>query len=243
MIGKSSVKTVCLAYLLQGIAPYKTNIFFSEKNSNTQRPLRLIKKNEMDKRPVLCKETSIQDFQDFYWLKEELVKFCRSEALKTTGSKIEISDRIENYLKTGQRRSKQVNHNIKPVSRFDWKNEELSLDTEITDNYKNTENVRIFFQQQIGKHFKFNVKFMSWMKSSSGKTLNDAIKQWERINAQMKDKTKAKEIAPQFEYNRYLRDFSVDNPNSRRELGIKLWNIKKSLRGDNQYSKDDLKLI
>ncbi len=58
-----------------------------------------------------------------------------------------------------------------------------------------------------------------------------------------KSQTNPKIIAPQFEYNRYLRDFLADNPNAKRATGIKLWNLKKSLRGDNKYKKEDLKLF
>ena len=48
----------------------------------------------MDTRPILNKTISIKDLKEFYWLKEELVKFCRIEGLKTTGGKIEITKRI-----------------------------------------------------------------------------------------------------------------------------------------------------
>jgi len=197
----------------------------------------------MENRPNLNKEISIDDFKEFYWLKEELVIFCRIEGLKTTGGKIEISQRIEKYLDTGNKISEPRNKSRIAKSRFDWNNEFLSLQTEITDNYKNSENVREFFQNEIGKNFKFNVKFMNWMKSNVGKTLNDAILEWKRINYERKNSTEPKEIAPQFEYNKYLRDFMADNPTLKREAGIKLWKMKKSLRGDNKYRKEDLNLI
>ncbi len=197
----------------------------------------------MSKRPILNKKISTRDFRDFYWLKEELVKFCRAEGLKATGGKIEISERIENYLETGQTELNQESKAIKPVSNFDWKSEKLSLETVITDNYKNTENVRSFLQQHIGKHFKFNVKFMNWMKYNPEKTLSDAISEWKQIYSKTKTSTEPKNIAPQFEYNRYLRDFLADNPNMRRETGIELWRIKKSLRGDNKYRREDLKML
>lgn len=197
----------------------------------------------MDNRPKLNKSISIKDFKEFYWLKEELVKFCKETGIIASGSKIEISKRIESYLKTGDIQQTNVKPKPKSTSKFDWNNQQLSLASEITDNYKNTENVRKFFQQQIGKQFKFNVKFMNWMKSNVGKTMSDAILEWERIKAESKHTSKPKEIAPQFEYNRYLRDFMADNPNSNRALGIKLWNKKKSIRGDNVYSREDLKLI
>ena len=194
----------------------------------------------MDKRPILNKQISIKDFQEFYWLKQELVKFCRSEGLKTTGGKIEISERIKSYLETGEKYTEVRSNKSKPQSKFDWKNEKLTLKTLITDNYKNTESVRKFFQKEIGKQFKFNIKFMNWMSLNVGKTMYDAINEWGRINSELKN---TEEIAPQFEYNRYLKDFTADNPNSKRSIGIKLWNIKKSLRGDNKYRKEDLKLI
>ncbi|MGL5913858.1 MAG: DUF6434 domain-containing protein [Bacteroidales bacterium] len=58
----------------------------------------------------------------------------------------------------------------KPHSNFDWNVERLTLETIITDNYKNPENVRAFLTTEIGKHFKFNVLFMNWMKQNNGKT-------------------------------------------------------------------------
>ena len=197
----------------------------------------------MDKRPNLNKDISIKDFREFYWLKEELMKFCKEEGLKTIGGKINISNRIEIFLRTGDKQQSKSKTKTKSKSKFDWKTEKLSLDTEVTDNYKNTENVRKFFEEQIGKQFKFDVKFMNWMKNNFGKTLRDAIIEWERIKAEKKSNTKPKEIAPQFEYNRYLRDFIADNPSLNRALGIELWKMKKSTRGDNVYKKEDLKLV
>ncbi len=196
---------------------------------------------EMNKRPNLTRDISIQDFKDFYWLKEELMKFCKDENLKSTGNKIEISSRIETFILTGQISTDLVS--IKSTSSFDWKNEKLSMDTKITDNYKNTENVRAFFKECVDPRFKFNVPFMNWMKSNSGKTLAEAAEEWKNIKSNSKNDLKGKEIAPQFEYNQYIRDFSKDNPCSKREVGIKLWKAKKGIRGNNVYSKDDFKLL
>ena len=197
----------------------------------------------MEKRPHLDKEISLTDFKEFYWLKEELVKFCREEKLKTTGGKIEIAQRIEHYIKTGEKQIEEPRLKRVKKSKFDWNNEELTTETRITDNYKNTENVRIFFVEQIGNRFKFNVKFMNWMKSNAGKTLEQAIEKWKTIDLENKRNTKPKEIAPQFEYNTYLRDFLTDNPGQNRDTGIKLWKIKRSMRGDNIYKKSDLDFI
>ncbi len=45
-------------------------------------------------RPTLDSKINIKDFEDFYWLKVELVKFCRENAIRSVGGKIEISNRI-----------------------------------------------------------------------------------------------------------------------------------------------------
>ena len=197
----------------------------------------------IDQRPPLNNDISVKDFSEFYWLKKELTSFCRNEGLRTTGKKGELANRIIEYLKTGSKVSKDRSATLKPKSTFDWAREELSLSTKITDNYKNTENVRAFFQDQIGPKFKFNVKFMNWMKGNVGATLAEAVEQWHLIKQQSTSSNVDKVIAPQFEYNTYLRDFLKDNPSSSREVGIALWKIKKSRRGDNVYNKNDLSML
>lgn len=195
----------------------------------------------MNKRPKLNNGISVKDFMEFYWLKNELVEFCRKEGLKASGSKLEITEQIKYYITTGSKNlTKPI---LKSKSKFDWKNTQLSIKTEITDNYTNTENVRLFFESQIGKQFKFNVKFMNWMKLNYGKKLGEAIEEWKSIEAEKKTRTQPKEIAPQFEYNKFMRDFLADNPNLERAIGIKLWKVKKSMRGDNIYDREDLKFV
>lgn len=196
----------------------------------------------MEKRPALNKEISIKDFKDFYWYKEELLKFCREENLDKRGGKIELINRIEKYLITGER-ERYNNNSQKTSSNFDWNNEMLTLKSIITDSYKNTENVREFFIKQIGRKFKFNVKFMDWMKSAEGKTLKDAVKKWLEISSKIKIDKTPKKIAKQFEYNTYIRDFLKDNPTISRQTAIECWKIKKTIRGDNKYKKSDLELI
>ncbi|UZO79948.1 SAP domain-containing protein [Aquimarina sp. ERC-38] len=192
----------------------------------------------MNSRPKLTTEISIKDFKDYYWYKEELVAFCRSENLDKKGGKIELTQRIVKFLQTGERTSTKRRNSR--TSRFDWNTERLTNETKITDNYKNTENVRIFFKNQIGNHFKFNVPFMNWMKTSQGRTLGDAILQWQLIMEEKRTNKTEKQIAPQFEYNTYIRDFLKDNPGRSLQDAIHYWNLKKSKPGDNNYTKADL---
>ena len=193
-------------------------------------------------RPRLNKQISVKDFKEFYWLKEELVSFCRSEGLKSSGSKLQISKQITEYLRTGEKQNFSSSK-AKYHSKFDWNNTTLSLETIITDNYKNTENVRTFFSAQIGKNFSFNVTFMKWFKINTGKTLEQAIVAWFEIQKEKKSSKGKAKIAPQFEYNKYFRDYFADNPNGSRRIAIQLWNLKKNQRGPNNYEKSDLGLL
>ncbi len=195
----------------------------------------------MESKPKLDKNISIQDFKDFYWYREELVNFCRVEGLAKVGSKLELAERIIQYLKTGKKTVKSKGN--RPSSRFDWGNEKLSRDTIITDNYKNTENVRSFMVKEIGTQFRFNVKFMNWMKTAQDKTLGDAICRWQELNNEAKSNKSKKDIAPQFEYNTYIRDFMEDNPTIGREVAIACWKMRKAMRGNNKYRKSDLELL
>jgi hypothetical protein len=195
----------------------------------------------MDK-PILNKEISLEDFNDFYWLKKELVHFCRTLGISSVGGKIEISDRIRTYLSTGKI-VKQVKNTHKTTSKFDWDNEVLTKNTMITDNYKNGANVRSFFIQEIGSHFRFNVIFMKWMKENIGKTLDEAILEWKRIEELKKDRDFVSEINPQFEYNRYMRAFIEDNPNLSSKDAMNFWKLKSARRGTNEYERKDLELI
>jgi hypothetical protein len=194
-------------------------------------------KKGIEKRPELNSAISPDDFQSFYWLKTELASFCQANGISASGGKIEIAARIEQYLSTG----KVVPASGKPaiISNFDWRNAELDLNTKLTDNYTNTENVRAFMTFHIGSHFRFNTGFMNWAKANAGKSLNDAIDEWKRIYTLKRNKEHKSEIAPQFEYNRYIRDFMADNPGKTRASAIYFWKLKRQKRGDNNYSATD----
>jgi len=190
-----------------------------------------------DRRPPLNDTIALQEFLDFYWLKKELVQFCRDVGLPTTGTKRELEETIIAYLKTGSFQ-KPIPKRQRSESAFDWSEENLQLTTIITDNYKNTQNVRRFFELEIGPSFSFNVYFMNWMKANTGKTLEEAIAKWYLIKKNKKSQTRS--IEPQFEYNQYVKDCRADNPGITFSEVVKLWKFKKSQRGHNKYEVSDL---
>ena len=56
----------------------------------------------MNTRPDLNKELDGNTFRSYYYLKEELVDFCRKYNLPVSGGKIELTDRIAHFLDTGK---------------------------------------------------------------------------------------------------------------------------------------------
>lgn len=64
------------------------------------------------------------------------------------------------------------------MAEIDWHSAPLDHTTVITAGYRNTQNVRRFFKEACGAHFKFDRDFMAWMKAASGKTMGEAAAEW-----------------------------------------------------------------
>ncbi len=186
----------------------------------------------MSDRPNIDKYLDGNTFRSYYYLKEELVEFCRSNGLPTSGGKIEITDRIAHFLDTGEIIS--IKRKAKPKADI----KEITEDSLIEPNFICSENHRAFFKKKIGRQFSFPVAFQKWLKSNTGKTYQQAIEAYHQI---LEDKKKGKTtIDRQFEYNTYIRDFFADNEGKSLEEAIKCWKYKKSLKGHNRYEKSDL---
>lgn len=187
------------------------------------------------KRPDLNKNLDVKTFREFYYLKEELVNFCKENGLPSTGGKIEITERIARFLDTGE---------ITPLARdkkATVKAGDIDLNTEIESGFVCSEKHRAFFKEHIGAAFSFNVAFQKWLKSNTGKTYKDAIAAYYRI---LEEKKKGKTtIDRQFEYNTYIRDFFADNQGKTLKDAIKCWKYKKQIKGHNRYERADLSAL
>lgn len=185
-------------------------------------------------RPSLTKNTNVESFKDFYWLKEELQSFCRENGISVSGSKIEISDKIETFLRTGEikkpTRKSKTNKKVQPQA-------DLSLDTVITENHRCSQHVRAFFKSVI-PNFHFSTYIQNYFKSNVGKTYRDVVDAWYEEEERKKDPSYKKNIAPQFEYNQFIRDFFADpkNKGKSRQEAIAAWNVIKQLPGSNKYT-------
>ncbi|MBM7649073.1 hypothetical protein JOC78_002026 [Bacillus ectoiniformans] len=173
-------------------------------------------------------------FKEYYWLKQELQSFCRENGISASGSKEEISDRIEAFILTGEIKKPLKRTGKSKVSKLP---RELSLDKVITENHRCSQNVREFFKTAIGSNFHFSTYIQNYFKNNAGKTYRDAIAAWYEEEERKKDPAYEKVIAPQFEYNQFIRDFYADSKNKgkSREEAIAAWNEIKKLPGSNKY--------
>lgn len=167
----------------------------------------------MSEKPNLDNNLDGKTFKEYYYLKEELIDFCRKNDLQTTGCKLELTERIATFLDTGKKiyNSHTTKKNIIA--------DNITLNTIIEENFVCSEKHRTFYKKQIGNSFSFNVAFQKWLKSNSGKTYQDSIKAYYQI---LENKKKNKTIIDkQFEYNTYIRDFFDDNKDKNLEQAIK----------------------
>ena len=186
----------------------------------------------MPERPILDRKLDSKTFRDFYYLKEELVDFCRKNGMPTSGGKIEITDRIAYFLDTGKVLSASTSSKKTVVIAT------IQEDEKIEQNFVCSEKHRAFFRKRIGNSFSFNVTFQKWLKTNTGKTYKEAIIVYYQI---LEDKKKGtSEIDRQFEYNTYVRDFFADNKGKSLDEAIRCWKYKKQLQGHNRYEKSDL---
>ncbi|MDX1959044.1 MAG: DUF6434 domain-containing protein [Leptospiraceae bacterium] len=194
------------------------------------------------KRPAINKIKNGDELKGWYWLKQELVDFCKVSKISYVGSKFEILERISTFLEKSVVEINKAS-SYKQTSKFDWSKSKLNLDTIITDSYANGQNVRIFFKKHCGDKFHFSIPFMSFMKNNCGKTLQDAVNEWHRLNEQKKDKNFKSQIPEGNQFNKYIRDFFEDNPNMTIEQARHFWKLKRSLPlRRHVYERSDLKL-
>ncbi|WP_421707503.1 DUF6434 domain-containing protein [Algihabitans sp.] len=210
------------------------------------------RKPSTETRPDLDRIPDAATFRDWYWLKAELVAFCRTQGLSYAGSKAEIAERIARHFEsdgcsgpgTASRDPKGESRprGQRVTSRVNWARLKITPETVITDSYTNGPNVRAFFQTQIGPRFRFNIAFMEWMRANCGKTMADAVQAWLAIECRRKAGEKAP-IPASNQYNRYLRDFFEANPTRSLAEARICWLAKRSRRGPVRYSPGDIKVL
>ncbi|MCA0456677.1 MAG: SAP domain-containing protein [Chloroflexi bacterium] len=182
-------------------------------------------------RPPLDLEIKVKDFLAFYWLKAELVEFCRANGLPTGGSKGELTERIAHFLRTGELLLPTTRPKIKSDGQLP------TLDTIINKDYRSSQVNRAFFEEIIGKKFHFSTAFQQYFKDNVGKTFRDAIEYWYTLEERARRGEKTT-IAPQFEYNQFVRQYHEQNPNTTHAAAVAAWKAYRSQRREDAGSSE-----
>jgi len=175
-------------------------------------------------RPTLNRHTTPDDFLSFYWLKEELIGFLREHDLSTTGSKQDLTVRISQFLATGIPESKPSQ---KLARRTETMPRTFTRQSVIGSGWRCSQELRAFFEQEIGTHFHFDAGMRDFIHNGAGKPLHEAIETWKE---ERRKPVQEKSIASQFEYNRHIREYFKTHPGATLRDAIQDWKIKKKER-------------
>lgn len=140
----------------------------------------------MSDRPKLDKNLDGKTFREFYYLKEELVDFCRRYGLPTSGGKLEITERIAHFLDTGeviaakkvQKKSQIIGNGFSFNVAFQkWlkSNTGKTYADAITAYYRILEEKKSS-KTKIDKQFEYNTYIRDFFADNQGNSLNEAIK-------------------------------------------------------------------
>lgn len=165
-------------------------------------------------RPDLLSVKSAAEFRNWYWLKEELLMFCRARGLPSSGMKPQVADRIAAFLdgKPFEVTPQAVRGAQMPS--------EFTLETVIAKGWRCSPALGAFLRGVCGKTFHFNKPMRDFIHQGAGHTLLEAAEVYRA--SQGKDAPK-REIPPQLEYNRHTREFYEAHPGATREQVLAAW--------------------
>jgi len=172
-------------------------------------------------RPALSKHLSEAEFRAWYWLKSELVNFCKIEGLPVIGPKQELAEIISAYLG-----SRQLPVRTRSIAQTGKMPASFSPETVIGNGWRCSQALRSFFESQVGKGFGFNEPLREFIKSGAGRTLGEALEHYRQSLA-----AGPRPISEQFEYNNHMREYRMLNPSSTHAQAVAAWWAKRGETG------------
>jgi hypothetical protein len=162
------------------------------------------------------------EFCAWYWLKEELIAFCRDAKLPSAGNKADIEAVIIAHLERRNSLPKRAPRRatVKMPTTF-------ALDDVIGAGWTCNPALGAFFRAQMANRFHFNKAMRDFIHSGEGRTLAEAM---ECFCASIRKDYPKREIAPSLEYNQHTRVFFAANPGASRDEVIAAWWEKRGKR-------------
>ena len=182
---------------------------------------------------------SFEEFNLYYWYREELSQICKSRGLEYRGTKQELNDIIHQYF-LGNKVEKSVNkRNKKQV-------EVITLNTPLLHcGFSFNQKFRDYFSAVTGiSPFKFNADMATaWRKVKRDKDINFTIQDMIKIYFGESDYAKYDSSACQ--WNQFLKDFCLDECSNIYSNKLKvasiLWKEVRNSTNKKIYSKELLK--
>lgn len=192
-----------------------------------------------EKRPDFKDIHSFEDFNLYYWYREELSQICKSLELEYQCTKKELNFIIEQYFK-GNKITRNLNKDIKTQT------DVITLETPLLYcGFSFNQKFRDYFSAVTGiSPFKFSADMATaWRKVKKDKDINFTIQDMIKIYYGESDYAKYDSSACQ--WNQFLKDFCLDECSNFYSNKLKvasiLWKEVKNSKNEKIYTKELLK--
>ena len=193
----------------------------------------------IESRPEFDKIISFDEFNKYYWYRDELSQICKSLGLENRGTKQELNDIIKQYFNGNLIKKSSVKRKKKRV-------EVLTLDTPLLEcGFTFNAHFREYFSTLTGvSPFKFTADMATaWRKVKKEHDLSFTIQ--DMLKVYYGDSDYAKYDHSVCQWNQFLKDFCADENNRNYSDKLKvasiLWKEARNSKNEKVYSKQLLK--
>ena len=190
----------------------------------------------IEKRPEFEKIISFDEFNKYYWYREEISQICKSLGLEYRGTKQELNHIIEQYFKGNLIKKSSIKNTKKQV-------ENITLDTPLLEcGFSFNAKFREYFSTLTGiSPFKFTADMATaWRKVKSEKNIKFTIEDLLKVYYGKSDYAKYDNSVCQ--WNQFLKDFCADensrNYSNKLKVASILWKEVRNSEREKIYSKN-----
>ena len=190
----------------------------------------------IEKRSEFEKITSFDEFNKYYWYREEISQICKSLGLEYRGTKQELNYIIEQYFKGNLIKKSSIKTTKKQV-------ENITLDTPLLEcGFSFNAKFREYFSTLTGiSPFKFTADMATaWRKVKSEKNIKFTIEDLLKVYYGKSDYAKYDNSVCQ--WNQFLKDFCADensrNYSNKLKVASILWKEVRNSEKKKIYSKN-----
>ena len=190
----------------------------------------------IEKRPEFEKIISFDEFNKYYWYREEISQICKSLGLEYRGTKQELNYIIEQYFKGNLIKKSLIKTTKKQV-------ENITLDMPLLEcGFSFNAKFREYFSTLTGiSPFKFTADMATaWRKVKSEKNIKFTIEDLLKVYYGKSDYAKYDNSVCQ--WNQFLKDFCADensrNYSNKLKVASILWKEVRNSEKEKIYSKN-----